>query len=548
MASTTPQRLEIELRELGGARPGDIELLRRFYTACYEPAFPNPDERESLANMESYLDAKEQGWYGPNNYHVIVALRGDDILGGTVCDYLAEPNAAMIEYLLVQPDFRASGLGVSLAAEIERLCRADAAEIDGRELDWLVGETEDPYRAATTEDFDTFVRARIMARANVRIVDFHYVQPALSEAGASVENLLLIARPGNGKAEVIRTEVVLSIVAEYFRWAMRIEDPTSNSEYLRMASALDGRRSIELVEIGDYLGWDRNRELRITDVPDTQHPELAAAIAVYESAYTDPETTWPGDIFRSAVERKPTLAGSGYTYHLWAIHSTAAGSCDGMASFVTMPTAGYGGYLTFDHPLRGSGRLRQIIARIEEQMIRDNPDASGWYIECNEEVNCEIFARAGFFELDLVYEQPLTQGSGSQTPPLRLHLLYKSFGRVYRPPIISRAAFLRAVAEIYWMIYTVDAQTDASFRLLADSLEACETVSAVRVGSVVEINTGDDLAIVAVDTLLDQSHTEGPRFAGSIIDSGPGGEGQPAGRASGPMEQIVRVIRRSGIS
>lgn len=493
MTSTAPKYTGIELHELSSARPGDIELLRRFYTECYETAFPDPDERESLANMESYLGLKEQGWYGPNNYHIVIASSAGAIAGASVCDYLAVPNAGVVEYLLVQPDFRASGLGSEVLTAIEELCRADAAAIGRRELDWLVAETEDPYRNAVPVDgFDTFVRAHIMDRLNFRIVDFQYIQPALSTEQAPAENLLLIARSPCGRPEEIATDVVLSIVAEYMHWAMRIDYPTSNAEYCDMARSLAGLHSVKLVEFGEYLGWGTQGEMRINEVADVRDPELSAVVSVYDSVYTHPETAWPADIFRSAVERKTTLAIKGYIYHLWGIHSTTAGPCDGMVSFVTMPCAGFGGYMAFDSPLRGTGRLRQIIARIEEQMIRDNPDARGCYIECGNEVNRDIFTRVGFFELDVTYEQPLTTRSGVRTPPLRLHLLYKPFGRVYCPPTITRTAILQAVTEIYWSVYDVDAVTDASFGRLADSLQGSETVSAIRADFTDEVNASDD--------------------------------------------------------
>lgn len=536
---------DIEMRELSGALPDDIALLRRFYTECYEPAFPDPDERESLANMESYLALKEQGWYGTNNYHIVIASTGGEIVGASVCDYLATPNAGVVEYLLVQPGFRRSGLGSQLLRTIEQLCREDALETSARGLDWIIAETEDPYRTPVpTKGFDTFARAHVMNGLGFRILDFDYAQPALSKEQAPADNLLLIARPTDGVSELIRTDVALSIVAEYMRWAMRIDDPAGNSEYRNMARVLGWRSSIRLIEFGEYLGWDTERPLHIAEVADVQDPELAAAISVYDSVYTDPETSWPGEIFRSAVEQKPVFMDAGYVYHLWGIHETAAGLCDGMASFVTMPSAGFGGYTALGPSLRGTGRLRQIIACTEERMIRDNPDVRGWYIECSEEVNCRIFSSVGFFELDLTYEQPLTEGSGAPTPPLRLHLLYKPFGRVYRPPTIERAAFLQAVTEIYWAIYGVNAGSDPSFGRLVDSIKGCETVSAVRVGSVVEISTVDGLATIIVDALWDKERTGGTAFTGTLISPEPTAAGDQQVPLSGCTEQIVRIVRK----
>ena len=48
--------------------PAGLAALGRFYRERYVAAFPDPDERESLANMRHYLALKAAGWYGPNNH------------------------------------------------------------------------------------------------------------------------------------------------------------------------------------------------------------------------------------------------------------------------------------------------------------------------------------------------------------------------------------------------------------------------------------------------------------------------------------------------
>src|SRR5215831_18986085 len=75
------------------ASPGGLAELSRFYRRAYVREFPDPDERESLANMKRYLRLKAQGWYGRNNYHIVLAELDGEPIGGSVVDYLAEPNA-----------------------------------------------------------------------------------------------------------------------------------------------------------------------------------------------------------------------------------------------------------------------------------------------------------------------------------------------------------------------------------------------------------------------------------------------------------------------
>src|SRR5580700_8093942 len=79
----------------------DLERLTRFYDELYEAGFPDPNERESLENMKEYLRLKRRGWYGSNNYHIILSFDGDRPVAASVSDYLAIPNCGVIEFLLV---------------------------------------------------------------------------------------------------------------------------------------------------------------------------------------------------------------------------------------------------------------------------------------------------------------------------------------------------------------------------------------------------------------------------------------------------------------
>lgn len=80
----------ITFRELTGA-PDDLSVLAGFHGTLYVSLFPDPDERESLENMAGYLRLKGHGWYGENNYHIVLAFDGELLAGAVIADYLAEP-------------------------------------------------------------------------------------------------------------------------------------------------------------------------------------------------------------------------------------------------------------------------------------------------------------------------------------------------------------------------------------------------------------------------------------------------------------------------
>jgi len=97
--------------------------------------------------MQRYLRHKRGSFYGRSNYHILLATQGDRIVGGSVSDYLAEPNAGVIEFLFSAPSLRGQGIGKALLDETERVLERDARERRGRRLFAIVAEMNDPLRA-----------------------------------------------------------------------------------------------------------------------------------------------------------------------------------------------------------------------------------------------------------------------------------------------------------------------------------------------------------------------------------------------------------------
>lgn len=470
----------VTFRQLRITRTADVELLERFYHNHYVAEFPDPDERESLENIKTYLHLKEKGWYGKNDYYVIVAVDAENKpVGGSISDFLDEPNAGVIEFLFINSERRLAGLGRRLLEETERVLHDSAQRHRGRPLDWIIGEMEDPFRCPTYGDaFDPFARTQVWHRWGYRRIDFPYVQPALSAQQSPVDTLLLIAKTCSPRfTDTIPSAQVRLLLQEYLRWAMRIPEPKSNIEYRQMASYLSQHESVELLPLDAYIGGDAGAGLVISEIVNRNDPELEQAIATYESVFTNPTTAVCGNRFRQAFDENQIANLAGFRYHLWTIRSGTDRPCEGMASFLTMPTAGFGGYLCFVESLRGSGRLRPTIARIEARMVRDNPVARGWYIECAGETERDAFLSTGFVELAVPYRQPRLPGDGDAGRESPLYLLYKPFGAVYAPPRLKTTDLLVAVKEIYKSIYEIrQPAAEPIFRSLARSLEGREFV------------------------------------------------------------------------
>ncbi|HEY7238247.1 MAG TPA: GNAT family N-acetyltransferase [Burkholderiales bacterium] len=438
---------QVRFRELD-ASPEGLAELSRFYRRAYVREFPDPDERESLANMKRYLRLKAQGWYGRNNYHIVLAELEGEPIGGSVLDYVAEPNAGIIEFLFIGAEHRLKGLGKSLLDETARILERDAHTAAAKPLAAIVAEMNDPFRPSDTLDnLDPFERCAMWGKWGFGKLGFPYVQPALSRSQKPVEGLALIARPTDGSAAVA-APWVLSVVGEYMRWAMRIDDPARNRQYQEMERFLGVHARIPLIPLQSYVGRDPNKALQVREV-GASDGSFQRVLQLLKDAIRQPTRIASASDFRRALSAPRSRHGS---YHLWSLHRGDAGTAEGLASFFALRSAGFGGYVVLGSGLQGKGLLRGLLARIEEAMIRDVPGANGWFIECDDEASVP-FRHVGFHEVTLDYRPPALGGRNKATE--RLHLLYKPFGTVYAPPILERKFVLGAIAAILKRVYGV---------------------------------------------------------------------------------------------
>ena len=438
-------------RELTAA-PADRDVLRRFHRGVYGAEFPDPDERESLANIERYLELKTAGWYGDNNYHVLIVESEGEIAGGAIADFLAEPNAGVIEFLVVAPGWRRAGLGRRLLDRTEEAICLDARRIGRPAPAWIVAEINDPFRIDLGADsLDPFLRARIWGQWGFRKLDFPYVQPALSETQRPVHHLLLAVKfVGERGDDAVPSPALLATLRSYLRWAMRIENADANTEYRAMRDDLARVASVPSIPLDRYVDGEPRASLAVDEVVG-RGADLDAVITVYTRAFPSHVTTLEPSVLRDAVGR--TLDGG--RYHLWAIREARGAPVTGMASFFSLPSIGFGGYIAFDERLRGRGRLRAVVARIEQAMCRDATGARGWLIECEPGSHAlQVFSHLGFREIVLEYRQPPLPGQPSAGAPT-LALAYKEFGVTARAPALTRTQLRAAMRAILRAVYRV---------------------------------------------------------------------------------------------
>ena len=147
------------------ASPQDIVLLRHFYHNIYTTEFPDHNERESLENMEQYLRLKEKGWYGKNNYHVLLYLDQGAPVAGSISDYLDKSNVGVIEFLVVSSSLRKCHLGTALLKWTEDILHRDSLNVGYRGWTHIIAEMNDPFKSYNlTDSMDPFQRTLIWHR------------------------------------------------------------------------------------------------------------------------------------------------------------------------------------------------------------------------------------------------------------------------------------------------------------------------------------------------------------------------------------------------
>lgn len=185
-------------------------VLTRFF-AGYDRAFVLPDEREELGGFEACLalNGSHRHAYGRTHSELVATFEDESgtLLGGA--NFLATainrgaalpPAAVALNYVYVEEAARGRGLlRLTLAAVRELALTALGLDPAGAAPAIFI-EQNDPLRltaeeyAADTEHSgtDQVDRLAIWARVGARIVDFPYVQPALS-AGQQPDDGLIYA-------------------------------------------------------------------------------------------------------------------------------------------------------------------------------------------------------------------------------------------------------------------------------------------------------------------------------------------------------------------
>jgi len=235
---------KLKYTEISFSDPSTISDYARFYAEVYMEAFPDENERESFNSLLKYLKAAENS--KDYKYHVILAKdETDKIIVGGIFDYFKHSNSGVIEFIAVQKELQSAGIGTELYNHIVSILSKDAFVETGRSLDFIFCEIDSPeYSKAEVKKYLYF-----WDKNNYRHIDFNYLQPALSTEQGPVTGLWFTMSALQNSIDSVSSETVLSVIYDYMKYAMSIEDPEKNEWYIQMKKELLEKKTIKLAKI-----------------------------------------------------------------------------------------------------------------------------------------------------------------------------------------------------------------------------------------------------------------------------------------------------------
>ena len=267
----------------------DDGVFRQFFSA-YDDAFVLPNEKEGLAGFAECLALNDGcGYnrlcrrYGPfREFIVVVRDRAGNIVGGL--NFIAFPLddqdaggsslSLNLNYIFVPPTYRRRGVLKTMMSELPLLALAlfghtnpgdlppDRAASQAPGSVYTFIEQNDPYRM-TEQDYtldtqatglDQLARIALWARQGARIVDFAYVQPALT-ADQEPDHNLVYAVLG-AKTSTLHPILLRQHLERFFAISvLKGRDPAANVEarqqLARLAELATSGGRIALLEIAD---------------------------------------------------------------------------------------------------------------------------------------------------------------------------------------------------------------------------------------------------------------------------------------------------------
>lgn len=231
----------------------DRDLFRRFYATLMVKEFPDPSERDEVENFLGCLFIQHYHRANPgskkifDHYHVnlLIDEMTNRCIGGIIFNYVEKCSCGILEYIVVDQEYRGGGIGKLLHDSMRADLRKDAAA-HGTKLLFILAESNFHHILPETRKF--------FHSEMYRVLHFDYTQPALSEDKEPATDLHLIVTSSlflKGMYDM-NSKILGDAISEYARLAMRIKEPKENPVIKKMLSNLEKHQVIETFPLNTF--------------------------------------------------------------------------------------------------------------------------------------------------------------------------------------------------------------------------------------------------------------------------------------------------------
>ena len=229
-----------------------ISILNRFYNELYILEFTNENEAESLENI--IKQSKRMFNIKECNYHCIIVLQENEIIGGIIGDYLCECNCGVIEFIVVNPKKRRLHIASNLISiifnyfnEYTKLYYNDNEKC----IDYCFFECENPNKVDLKNKNDCINRLHFWNKKKAYRLNFNYYQTSLEEYKKSVDSeylCVIIVNESLMMSKSIKKSKIIKFIECYFKYCFN-KDINENLELIQMKNDLKNINEIQLCNL-----------------------------------------------------------------------------------------------------------------------------------------------------------------------------------------------------------------------------------------------------------------------------------------------------------
>jgi hypothetical protein len=214
-----------------------IPKIKRLYHLC----FPDFNEREKFNHIIRRVKGLNKE-FDPNTILVLYKLE-NEIAAGMVADWYPQCQCIHLTYLFVHPEYRNNGLARRFLTEevsnlIDKIYIMNNIKIKAVFL-----ESNIPSKTPM-DSFSPDLRLKIFKRIGIKWIDIPYVQPALDNNKAKVNNLYLLTLPlFKSNSKELNIDYIINFLKSLYN-SLRIKIPEQDLDYQVMINSLNQQKNM----------------------------------------------------------------------------------------------------------------------------------------------------------------------------------------------------------------------------------------------------------------------------------------------------------------